>query len=92
MTTIACDGKSMVGDSRLCGDFIDTRGVPKVFVIRPGYVFDGSSDHQDVLLFRDWLANGGEKPKFESEFQALVWHQGGLWRYEIDVSGGVLAK
>lgn len=87
MTCIAWDGKTLAGDRMTAtesGRIGTYRKVEWVRRIGGDQVAVGCCGfEQDAIAFKLWLAQGGEKPKLDEGFAALVVDQRGrIWRYE----------
>lgn len=68
MTTIAWDGQMLAAD-RQCSLF---RGSHlKIHRLKDGNLFGGSGDLRDSVAVREWLENGGDKPKVSDKFHAI---------------------
>lgn len=79
MTTIAFDGRTLAGDTQ-CSMF---RGNgTKAFRLKDGSLFGSCGQIQDGVAVREWLENGGEKPKVEDGFHAIVVKDGKLFSLE----------
>lgn len=79
MTTIAWDGRTLAGDTqhsmfRGNGD--------KVFRLNDGSLFGSCGQTQDGVAVMEWLAGGGEKPKVEDGFHAILVKDGKLYSLE----------
>jgi len=73
MTTIATDGRTMAGDGRgHCRGTVITDDDRKVTRLPDGRIVGCCGSHSDASVFIDWLENGGEHPKLDEDFGALV--------------------
>lgn len=70
MTTVAFDGKTLAADTMAISGGLKRR-TQKIFRLGDGRLFGGSGLYEEVLLVRDWLNDGGVKPKLE-DFSGLV--------------------
>lgn len=86
MTTIATDGKSMAGDGLVTsGDAIFGYNLVKVRRAPDGRIAGASGTGYDADAFHAWLANGGDPPKLNEHFEALVLYPDGTCRsYDSD--------
>lgn len=81
MTTIATDGKSMAADGLCTGNgIVYDLAIRKIHRLKDGRIVGmcGSVYHQAPFL--EWLANGGEKPTMNDNFEALVLSPDGTLR------------
>lgn len=69
MTTIAWDGTSLSSDSQ---SSLFRTTVPKIHRLDKDRLFGSSGALEDALAVRDWLVNGGDKPKVDDTFHAIV--------------------
>lgn len=75
MTTIATDGKSMAGDSRGCANnVIRCDNEQKLYRLTDGRIIGFCGTAGAARDYIAWLedAAGGDKPKIEDDFSALV--------------------
>lgn len=68
MTTIAWDGKTLAGDRQ---HSMFNGSAPKIFRLKSGDLFGACGQIQDAYAVREWL-DGGEKPKVEDGFHAIL--------------------
>jgi hypothetical protein len=79
MTTITWDGRTLAGDTQ----YSMFRGTgSKVFHLKTGALFGSCGQIQDGAAVRDWLENGGEKPKVSEGFHAIMIEGGKLFTLE----------
>ena len=73
MTIIATDGKSMAGDGRTSfSNTIASDQTQKVHRLTDGRIFGCCGAHHDTVAFRAWMLGGGDFPKLDDGFQALI--------------------
>lgn len=81
MTTIATDGKSMAGDGRVCsGSTVFGSNAEKVVRIADGRIVGIAGNARCAEPFVKWLAEGGDIPDLEEDFEAIVLHLDGSCR------------
>jgi ATP-dependent protease HslVU (ClpYQ) peptidase subunit len=69
MTTIAWDGKTLAGDTQAS---LFKSHFSKVIRLDNGLFVGTSGMVSDACAFREWLVKGGDKPKLEDGFHAIV--------------------
>lgn len=79
MTTIAWDGTFLASDSQ--SSHFRTM-VQKIYRIDEGRLFGASGAFEDALAVRDWFMTGGEKPKVDETFHAIVVERSGWYVLE----------
>lgn len=85
MTTIATDGRTMAADSRGCAnDVIRCDNEQKLRRLKDGRIVGFSGTSSAAREYIDWLDNGGDRPKIEDSFAALVLHQNGTAEVHCD--------
>jgi ATP-dependent protease HslVU (ClpYQ) peptidase subunit len=73
MTTIATDGRSMAADGRVCaGATIFGSNAKKIIRLADGRICGCAGNSRYQAPFVAWLANGGDLPEMDDEFEALV--------------------
>ncbi|MEE8262972.1 MAG: hypothetical protein V3R83_10960 [Gammaproteobacteria bacterium] len=80
MTTIAFDGVTMAADRQCGGAHIMRVLEPKLFRVN-GSVFGVCGRLEHIVMMRDWLRKGGEKPNLGDHFEALEARNGACWYY-----------
>lgn len=78
MTTVAFDGRTLAADTQ-SSMFRST--MQKVYRLKDGQLFGACGQFQDSTAVREWLENGGEKPKVSEGFHAIL-IDGGLFVLE----------
>lgn len=79
MTTIACDGKSMAGDGKTTiNGTITSLSMRKIFKLKDGRVIGGCGPIESLFVVMRWLENGGDKPKVDQDFSALLMSHDGV--------------
>ena len=81
MTTIACDLEEMATDSLATVNDIRIARKQKLYRIN-GDLVACAGRTGDAANFREWYANGGEKPGVDDEFAALVLTKEGIGWYD----------
>lgn len=73
MTTIATDGKTMAADSRGCANsVIRSDREQKIRRLKDGRIVGFSGTAAAARTYLNWLEDGGEMPKVDDGFSALV--------------------
>lgn len=73
MTVIATDGRTMAGDGlTVAGWTVICTDTQKLTRIKDGRIVGTSGNAEDNQPFRNWLENGGDKPKLSDDFSGLV--------------------
>jgi len=71
VTTIACDGKSMAGDSLITANGEIVGNTTKVQRTDDGRIFGASGSIVDITRFAKWM-HGAEAPELSEDFCALI--------------------
>lgn len=79
MTTIAYDGRTLAADTQ--SSMMRGKAL-KAFRLEDGTLFGACGEAQDAIAVRDWLEDGGEKPKVQDTFHAIVIKDGELYTLE----------
>lgn len=78
MTTIATDGRTMAADSRGCAnELIRNDAEKKLHRLKDGRVVGASGTITAARAYIRWLEEGGERPKIEGAFSAIVLNPNG---------------
>lgn len=72
MTTIACDGKSMAGDTLVTGGGERVGSYQKVRRAKDGRIFGCAGAQTDSIRFARWIDGELDDPKLEDKFEALI--------------------
>lgn len=71
MTTIACDGKSMAGDTLVTSGSEIVGYAIKIERTKDGRIFGSAGPGDDCRRFAQWM-QGGDKPELSNDFSALI--------------------
>lgn len=91
MTVICTDGKTMAADGLVAvGKTIVQTDCQKLHRLKDGSIFGAAGNLSSFEPCREYLENGGEKPKLSDDFDALVLRPDGTvcW-YDLNLVGVV---
>lgn len=81
MTTIATDGRTMAADGLTnAGGMITSESAQKMWALQDGRIVGCSGPTSDWPMFLEWLQRGGDSPKLDEGFAAIVIQAGALIR------------
>ena len=72
MTTIACDGKSMAGDTLCTANGSVVAYHRKIERLSDGRIVGSCGDATQCILIRQWLEAGRDKPELDDKVEAIV--------------------
>jgi ATP-dependent protease HslVU (ClpYQ) peptidase subunit len=77
MTTIACDGISMAGDSLTTAGNMRVADTVKVHRTKDGRIYGGCGPSTSNAAFLKWMEEQTAPPELAEEFEALILHPDG---------------
>jgi len=80
MTTIACDGKTIISDSRCTDENLKTE-VQKIFKVGSDYI-GIAGNYSDGLLFVEWYQDKRRRKPHVDELEVIVLTPKGVFHYD----------